>query len=329
MRAAYYEQVGPAREVLTVGDVPTPEPGPGEVRVRLEFSGINPSDVKSRGGTHSRAMPFPRIIPHSDGAGTIDAVGPGVDGRRGGERVWIWNGAWGRADGTAAEYIVLPAEQAVALPDAVPADAGACLGIPALTAYHAVHSHGGVRGQTILVAGGAGSVSWYAIQMARAAGAAIIATTVSSDEKAEVAAEAGADVTINYRREDVAERLLHLTDGAGVDRILELELLANADLDVAAIRRDGLVVAYGANAANVSLPFFQAIRKNVLFQFFIVYNLSEADRRAGISGVTALLEGGALRHRIAERLPLDRIHEGHELVEQGRAIGNVVLRLDR
>ncbi|WP_290651374.1 NADPH:quinone reductase [Aquisalimonas sp.] len=325
MRAAYYERVGAAREVLQIGEVPTPEPGPDEVRVRLHYSGVNPSDVKTRAGTRSSALPFPRIIPHSDGAGVVDAVGENAHAHRAGQRVWVWNAAWGRPHGTAAEYVVLPPQQVVPLPEGVAPDAGACLGIPALTAYHAVHCHGGVQGQTVLVAGGAGAVSWYAIQMARAAGAACIATTVSSPEKAAVAQEAGAEVVINYRTEDVAERLLGLTGGIGVDRIIELEFAANAAIDIAAIRPDGLIVAYGANAGEVTLPFFQAILKNVLVQFFIVYNLPDAQRQPAIDGVTQLLQRGALRHRIAARRPLEEIAEAHELVEQGQVIGNVVL----
>ena len=170
MRAAYYERVGPAREVLTVGELPTPVPGPGEVRVRVHFSGVNPSDVKTRNGMRGGALPFPRIVPHSDGAGFIDAVGMGVDEARIGERVWLWNAGWKRANGTAAEYVTLPQEQAVELPAHIDLAAGACLGIPALTAYHAVACGGGVTDKTVLVAGGAGAVGHYAVQLAKSRG---------------------------------------------------------------------------------------------------------------------------------------------------------------
>ena len=326
MRAAYYERTGPAREVLQIGELPTPEPAPGEVRVRLACSGVNPSDVKTRGGLRSGDLPFPRIVPHSDGAGEIEAVGEGVDAGRVGERVWTWNAAWGRALGTAAEYVVLPQEQAVRLPDDVSFEAGACLGIPALTAWHAVHCHGGVRGQTVLVAGGAGAVGHSAIQIARAAGAGLILATVSSPEKAAIAAEGGADETIDYRRDDAAARIGALTDGEGVDRVIEVSLAANIGLDLQAVRRDGLVVAYGSDAPEVTIPFFPAIVNNVGFQFFIVYNLARADRDSGLAGVTALLERGALAPRVAETLPLERAAEAHELVERGAAPGNVLLR---
>ena len=180
MKAAFYESLGPAREVLQVGELPDPYPAEGEVRVRVQWSGVNPSDVKSRMGLRSKVMPFPRIIPHSDGMGVIDAVGEGVSSSRVGERVWLWNAAWGRAHGTACELVCLPQQQAVPLPDNVSDEVGACLGIPALTAMHAVSMDGGVTGKTVLVAGGAGAVGHYAVQMAGLMGAARVITTLSS-----------------------------------------------------------------------------------------------------------------------------------------------------
>jgi NADPH2:quinone reductase len=325
MRAAFYERTGPAREVLSVAEIETPSAGAGEVRVRLATSGVNPSDVKTRGGVRSRDLPFPWIVPHSDGAGVIDQAGPGVAPERIGERVWVWNAAWGRPFGTAADYVVLPAAQAVTLPPNVGFDAGACLGIPALTAYHAVHCNGGVAGRAVLVAGGAGAVGHYAVQFARLAGAARVIATVSSDAKAALARAAGADTTLNYRTEDVARRCLELTDGAGVDRIVELDLAANLKIDLAALRRDGEITAYGSGAPEIPVPFFPAIVANLRLQFFIVYNLSPADRERAVTGVTALLEQGRLQHNVAERLPLAQIAQAHELVESGRAAGNVVL----
>jgi NADPH2:quinone reductase len=325
MRAAFYERTGPARDVLSLAEMETPTAGAGEVRVRLATSGVNPSDVKTRGGVRSRDLPFPRIVPHSDGAGVIDQAGPGVAPARIGERVWVWNAAWGRPFGTAAEYVVLPAAQAVALPPNVGFDAGACLGIPALTAYHAVHCNGGVAGRAVLVAGGAGAVGHYAVQFARLAGATRVLATVSGDAKAALARAAGADATLNYRTEDVARRCLELTDGAGVDRIVELDLAANLKTDLAALRRDGEITAYGSGAPEIAVPFFPAIVANVRLQFFIVYNLSPADRERALAGVTALLEQGRLQHNVAERLPLAQIAQAHELVEAGRAAGNVVL----
>ena len=211
MRAAYYEKNGPAREVLHVAEMETPQPGPGEVRVKLATSGVNPSDVKAREG-RTRKIAYPRVIPHSDGAGEIDMVGEGVARSRVGERVWIWNAQWKRAFGTCADYVVLPAALAAPLPAEVSFEAGACLGIPAMTAHHAVAVAGASKGVTVLISGGAGGVGHYAIQFAKARGATVI-TTVSSEAKAKCAHAAGADHVIDYKRENVAERVSAITSG--------------------------------------------------------------------------------------------------------------------
>src|SRR5262245_18954710 len=214
MRVAYYEKNGSAAEVLRSGTMEDPRPGPGEVRVKLKTSGVNPSDVKSRAGS-VRKIAFPRVIPQSDGAGIIDMVGLGVSDRRMGERVWIWNGQWKRPNGTAADYIVVPEVQAASLPASTSFEAGACLGIPALTAWHAVELADASAEKTLLVAGGAGAVAHYAIQFAKARGAEVIAT-VSSAAKAKMAREAGADHAIDYKRENVGERVMAITGKKGV-----------------------------------------------------------------------------------------------------------------
>ncbi len=327
MRAAIYDRVGPASEVLQVADVPTPIPGAGEVRIRLAWSGVNPSDVKTRAGSRSRVLPFPQIIPHSDGSGTIDEVGANVPRTRIGERVWTWNAAWGRPFGTAAEYIVLPANQAVLLPDNVDGEAGACLGVPALTAWHAVNVDGGVAGKTVLIAGGAGAVGHYAIQIARHLGAKKILSTVSGEEKAKHAQTAGADCVVNYKSEDVVARIQAETEGKGVDRIIEVDFGTNIALDTQVLKRDGDIVVYGSNALEIAVPFVAMILKNIRLRFFIVYNLNDADRAQAIDGLTSMLKAKQLIHNIAERLPLERIAAAHELVEQGRAIGNVVIQI--
>jgi len=327
MRAAFYESTGPAREVLQLGELATPEPGPGDVRVRLACSGVNPSDVKSRAGLRNRELPFPRVVPHSDGAGVIDRVGDGVPAARIGERVWVWNAAWKRALGTAAQYVVLPAGQAVDLPAAVPFDVGACLGIPALTALHAVRMDGGVAGRTVLVTGGAGAVGHYAIQMAKLAGARQVIATASSAEKAALARQAGADLVIDYRREDVAARVLEATAGEGADRVVEVDFAANVGASLAAVRAEGDIVVYGSGRPEIAVPFFPAILKNVRVRFFIVYNLTAADRAAAVGQLTEWLRDGRLQHNIAARLPLDSIADAHELVESGRAAGNAVLQI--
>lgn len=325
MRAALYSRTGSARDVLSVVDRPRPEPAPGEVRVRVAWSGVNPSDVKSRAGTRSKTLPFAEIVPHSDGAGVIDAVGDGVPVSRIGERVWLFNAAWGRAHGTATEWLTLPGAQAVKLPGNVPLDVGANLGIPALTALHALAVDGGVRGQRVLVAGGAGAVGHYAVQMARLLGASQVIATVSSEEKAAIAREAGAHLAIDYRREDVVTRIAEATGGHGVDRIVEVDFGANVALDFAAIASEGRIVVYGSGTPEVPVPFVPGILKNVRVNFFIVYHLSPGDRAAAVAQLTDWLDTGALKHNIAARLPLERIAEAHELVESGRAIGNVLI----
>jgi len=264
MRAAYYETNGPARDVLRLADVETPQPGPGEVRVRLLTSGINPSDVKSRAGL-TRKIAFPRVIPHSDGAGEIDVVGEGVSPARVGERVWIWNGQWRRAFGTAAEWIVLPSEQAVGLPATVTMEAGACLGIPAYTGYQAVLRAGVKEGSTVLVAAGAGAVGHYAIQFAKKRKATVI-TTVSSPAKAEIARQAGADHVIDYKREDVGERVMALAARRGVDAVIEMDLAANARLLPSVLAPNGVVAIYGSGAAETSIP-FQFLLQNSITLF--------------------------------------------------------------
>ncbi|TXH47556.1 NADPH:quinone reductase [Piscinibacter sp.] len=327
MKAAFYERTGAAAEVLQLGELPDPQPGPGELRVRLRWSGVNPSDVKSRAGLRSKVPAFPRIVPHSDGMGSVDAVGAGVDAKRIGERVWVWNAAWGRAHGTAAQYVVLPERQAVALPEGTPDEAGACLGIPALTALHAVLTAGGVAGQSVLVAGGAGAVGHYALQFARQLGARTLIATVSSEEKAQIARAAGADLTIDYRRENLAERVREATGGRGVDRIIELDIAANGAADLEALRPGGDLVVYGSGRGEFTLPFFPLIAKNLNLRCFIVYHLADADRSRAEAVLAALLERGVLQHRIAQRAPLAQIVQAHELVETGKAIGNVVIEL--
>ncbi|HUC61377.1 MAG TPA: NADPH:quinone reductase [Alphaproteobacteria bacterium] len=323
MRAAYYETNGPARDVLKLGEVETPRPGPGEVRVRVRASGINPSDVKTRAGT-TRRIVFPRVIPHSDGAGEIDEVGPGVSAARLGERVWIWNGQWKRAFGTAAEYVVLPSAQAVRLPHTVSFEIGACLGIPALTASHAVALAGLEEGQPVLVSGGAGAVGHYAIQLAKAKGAFVI-STVSSAEKAARAKAAGADRVIDYRTEDVAARVKDHVGARGVERVIEVDISGNAKLIPNILAPKGKVVVYGANApeTTISNPFF--ISNGVSLVYFIVYELEPAEREAAIAEVSELLDSGWLETAIGAVMPLDEIVAAHEALEAGRVMGNLVL----
>jgi NADPH:quinone reductase len=323
MRAAYYERNGTARDVLRVGEVETPHAGAGEVRVKLATSGVNPSDVKSRTGL-TRKMAWPRVIPQSDGAGVIDEVGEGVPRSRLGERVWVWNGQWKRAFGTAAEYIALPAAQAVKLPDRVSFEAGACLGIPAMTAYHAVVLAGAAHGTSVLVSGGAGAVSQYAIQFAKRAGAEII-TTVSSTEKAALARVAGAEHCIDYKQEEVDTRVMELTRKRGVDAVIELDLAANAKLIPGVLRPKGSVIVYGTGGEAL-LPAQFCLVNSIRLQFFLVYELDAAERARALAAIEAALVDGLINRVAQPTYGLDDIAAAHEAVERG-SIGNVIVTL--
>jgi NADPH2:quinone reductase len=325
MRAAYYETNGSAREVLRVAEVETPQPGPGEVRVKLMASGVNPSDVKNRAGI-TRKIAFPRVIPHSDGAGEIEAVGEGVPAARVGERVWVWNGQWRRALGTAAQSIVLPAEQAVPLPANTAMEAGACLGIPAYTGYQAVVLAGVGAGATVLIAAGAGAVGHYAIQFAKKRNATVI-TTVSSPEKAAIARQAGADHVIDYKREDVGERVMAITGKRGADAVIEMDLAANAKLLPNVLTPNGVVAIYGGSAGEPAIPFQFLLQNSITLKFFLVYLMPQDLRARATADITQLLERGELIHNVAQTFDLGDIVAAHEAVEAGKALGNIVVRI--
>jgi NADPH2:quinone reductase len=325
MRAAFYEKNGPADVVLKVGEVATPEPEAGEVRVRLKTSGVNPSDVKSRMGV-TRKIAFPRVIPHSDGAGVIEATGEGVPKSRIGERVWIWNGQWKRAFGTAAECIVLPSAQAVRLPEKASFEGGACLGIPAMTAFHAVELAGTTKDTTLLVSGGAGSVSQYVIEFAKARGAKVL-TTISSPEKAKIAKDSGADQTIDYKREDVAARVAELTDKRGVDAVIEMDVAANAKLIPGVVKPRGSVIIYGTGAVDATIPAQWCLVNSIRLQFFLIYELDPVRREHVVHAINRALEHGILSNRVAEPFALENIIEAHQAVENGSSVGNVILKI--
>lgn len=325
MRAAYYEANGAARDVLQLSEVTTPEPGLGEVRVRLFASGVNPSDVKSRAGS-TRKIAFPRVIPHSDGAGEIDRVGASVPPSRLGERVWVWNGQWRRPFGTAAESITLPSEQAVPLPANISVEAGACLGIPAYTGYQAVELTGAKQGSTVLIAAGAGAVGHYAIQFAKKRGATVV-TTVSSPAKAGIARQAGADHVIDYRRENVGERIMAVTGKRGVDAVIEVDLAANARLLPTVLAPNGVVAIYGSGAPEALIPFQFLLQNSITLKFFLVYLMPAEMRMRATADITGMLERGELIHNVAQTFDLGDIVAAHEAVEAGKAMGNIVVRI--
>jgi NADPH2:quinone reductase len=325
MRAAWYSRNGDARDVLTIGDLPDPQAGPGEVRVRLATSGVNPSDVKARQG---RPLGAERVVPHSDGAGTIDSVGSGVAARRVGERVWVWNGQWRRPMGTAAEFIVLPAEQAVPLPDTVDDEAGACLGIPAMTAFNAARLLGDMKGKTVLVIGASSAVGHYAAQLAVVGGARVLGTAGSAN-KAQHALRAGVDVTIDYKRESVAQRVKDLTGGRGVDAIVDMDFSSTAQLlSDGILAPHGVLVSYGSNAyVDIPIPYRILLFNSISLHFFLVYELSPDARRAAVEGLSRMMSSGQLIHTIGGHWRLDEIAAAHEAVEEGKLIGNAVVHV--
>lgn len=323
MLAAWYERNGPAREVLEVGEQPDPVPGRGEVRVRLRASGLNPSDVKARGG--SRPVIPPRVIPNSDGAGTIDRVGAGVSRRRLGERVWVYNGQWQRPSGTSAQYVVLPGVQAVALAKKLSYQQGACLGIPVMTAHRCLFADGPIKNRNVLVTGGAGVVGHYAVQLARWAGASVIATASSAD-KAEHARKAGAHAVINYRTEDIGARLREITGGEGVDRVVDVEFGANLPAYVKALRPDAVVATYASmKVPEPRLPFYELMRLNFTLRMVFVYTLPPAAKARALADIARWIASGRPKFAIAARFPLREIVAAHELVESGDKVGHVIL----
>jgi NADPH2:quinone reductase len=274
-------------------------------------------------------MKFPKIIPHSDGAGVIDAVGEGVERSRIAERVWLFNAQWQRPFGTAAEYVALPSSQAVRLPDNTSFAEGACLGIPAMTAHRCVFSDGSVAGQTLLIVGGAGVVGSYAIQLARWGGATVI-TTISSPEKAERARQAGANHILNYKTEDIAGNIADITEERGVDRIIDVAFGTNLFTDIAVLRENGVIATYGSDSShNPCIPFYSLLNGGVTVRFVFVYTLPRLARHDAISDIQSCLEGGWLRQMISRRFPLAAIVAAHEEVENGSGPGKVLIDLNR
>lgn len=328
MRAVWYTQQGPANEVLRFGERPTPAPAPGEVRVRLAASGVNPSDCNRRAGK-GYAMESPLVIPNSDGAGTVDAVGAGIEADWLGRRVWLHNGQRGRALGTAAEYIAIDSSLVALLPDNTAFEEGACLGIPCMTAYRCVFIDGDVSGQWVLVTGGAGAVGHYAIQLAKWGGANVIAT-VSSSTKAAHAMAAGADQVLNYRSEDVATRVLEITGGRGADRIVDVDLGGNLEASLSCIALNGSIAAYASRGdAAPRIPFYRLMRKNVTLHAVLLYNTPAAFRQRAQREINRWLEAGRAKHKIAAVYSLGDTAAAHEAVESGAKVGTVVVRCDR
>lgn len=328
MKAAWYSYKGPARDVLQVGELPDPIPGPGEVLIRVRASGVNPSDTKSRGG--SGATSFGQVVPNQDGAGEIVGVGSPELASRIGERVWFYKSTLGRWNGSAAQFTTLPAYKAVPLPEAVSFEEGACLGIPAMTAWRCVFADGAVTGKTILVSGGAGAVGRYAIQFAKLGGAKVIAT-VGNAEAAASAKAAGADLVLDRHTQDVAAGIAAFTGdskGRGIDRFVEVAFGANLDLIVKTIAPNGVVATYSSDTVpQPTLPFWPLVMLDVTVRFVLVYVMPKQAHLDAAEAITAALTANQLTHQIGRVLPLERIAEAHEAVEQG-ALGKTIVTLD-
>ncbi len=327
MHAITYRRFGPAREVLTPEELETPRPGPGEVVVALAFSGVNPSDVKARAGSRPGVTepPYPVIIPHSDGAGEIVELGEGVDRARLGQRVWVWNGQWRRAFGTAATHIVLPEQQAVALPATASFETGATLGIPGQTATHTVFHGGPVEGQTVLVQGGGGTVGYLALQLARWGGARVIAT--ASPRDFDRLRAAGAEAVLDYADPDLARAILDANDGRPVERIVEVEFGTNAATDAEVIAENGRINAYGsARAMNPVIPFYGLMFKAVTLHMALIYLLTEEQRAETTRLLTRALEDGALSCPVESVFEMGDCAAAHEAVEAGGRGGSVLVR---
>jgi NADPH:quinone reductase len=322
MRAALYRSLGDAHDVFEVTEIETPTPGPGEVRVKVVYSAVNPTDWKARRGSRGPEMPFPYVVPNQDGSGVIDMVGPGVDERRIGERVWMWFAAAGRQHGTAAEYVCLPEHQAVPLPDGASLELGACLGVPAMTAHRCLFWDGPIASRTVLVAGGAGAVGHYTIQLAKRAGARVV-TTVSSDAKAAMARAAGADAVVDYTTGDPVAGIRVAAPG-GVDRIVELALTTNLELDLAVAAPGATIVTYATESEPPTLPVFRLMAANLTLRFMLLYGVPTEALMRAVHDVTAAVADGALTELPLHRFPLDRMADAHAAVE-AKAVGKVVV----
>lgn len=323
MRAAVYDTAGSDRGTLQIVELPDPDPGSGEVRVRVHVSGVNPTDWKAREAAGAEPG-WPQQVPNQDGAGVIDAVGDGVDPSRVGERVWVYHAAAGRPTGTAAQYVCLPQEQVVPLPEGVSFDHGAGLGIPGITAHRCLFADGPLEGRTVLVTGGAGGVGHAAVQLARWAGARVIAT-VSTDEKAQLAEAAGAHDVLRYRDPGFSDRLRSLA-ADGIDRVVDVALAINLADYLPALAEHAVVACYARDRDEARVPIRPLMWANIVLRFVLVYGLPQAALDRAVADLATALHDGALRPLPTHRFPLDRIHDAHEAV-RGGVTGKVLVDL--
>jgi NADPH:quinone reductase len=324
MRAAWYERQGAAREVLTVGEIDEPRPLIGEVRILMAASGVNPSDVKKRQDAFGYGMPYPRVVPHSDGAGTVDAVGEGVSQEWVGRRVWCYGAQTYRPFGTAAEYTVVPLAQAVPLPEGVTFEQGACLGIPGITAHRAVHAASQVEGRAVLVQGGAGAVGAMALCLARQAGARVIASCRSESDVEAVLLAGAHEVLLSG--EGLAERIRALAPG-GVNHVVEVAFGANINTDIEVLAQGGSIATYASDLFSPEIPFWQLVFGNARIFFVGSDDVPTGAKVEAALAVNEALEDGWKGLEIADRFPLDEIARAHEVVEHPTKAGRVVITI--
>ena len=326
MRAAWFEAFGAANDVINVGELETPQPAADEVLVRLSRSGVNPSDVKKRAGAFPNLLNDGLVIPHSDGAGTIEAVGAQVPASRIGQRVWVYQAQYGRRLGTAAEFVAIDASRAVELPEAASFDIGSCMGIPAMTAHRCVFADGEVAGQTILITGGAGRVGYYAIQFASQAGARVI-TTASNEADRQACLAVGADAVVNHRDNNWSTAVLDINNGP-IDRVIDVEFGANLPEVLKLIRTSGVIATYSSTQVREpQLPFLQMMFMDLTIRMVIVYAMPESAKRQAIEAITIGLQRQTLQHRVAAVLPLAETAKSHEMIESAGTRGCVLVGL--
>ena len=327
MKAAFFEKFGSASEVLSVGELPDSDVGPGEVRVRIEASGVNPSDTKKRAGAFPNLLNNGLVVPHSDGAGVISAVGSGVEASRVGERVWLYQAQHNRRLGTAAEFLVTDQRRAVLLPNDVSAQVGACMGIPAMTAHRCVYADGSVSGQIVLVTGGAGRVGHYAIQWAKLSGATVIATASNAADR-QACLDVGADHVVSHRDDNWDATVVDLTRGEKVDRVVDVEFGSNLPKVLKCIRTGGTIATYSSMVVpEPTLPFRHMMFMDLTIRLVIVYDMPENAKSDAVNDINQALQSGHLCHRVAAEFPLDDIADSHELIEQGAVRGCVVVNV--
>ena len=328
MQAVWYNKFGSAENVLEVGEYQTPEPAQGEVKVRIHASGVNPSDTKKRLGANPALLNNGPVIPNSDGSGEIVALGEGVNNRNIGERVWIYNAQFGRQEGTSAQFVCIPSNQAVWMPDNASYEIGAMMGIPAMTAHRCVCADGSVDGQILLVTGGAGRVGYYATQWAKYFGATVIATG-SSSKSVEHCKQAGADFVVGHPSNKTAAEILEFTSGRKVDRIVDGDFGVNLPSVLDVLKTNGVIATYSSMTnMNPVIPFVRMMFMDITIRMVLVYAMPGEAKQQAIEDITDMLTGGNFDHRVAATFPLEQSAKAHNEIERGDNYGSVIITIN-